>query len=216
MYVCVYVCVCVCVYVYICFPDSSAGTESTCNAGEPSSIPGSGRSPGEGISYPLQYFWASLVAQMINNLPAMWENWVHPWVRKISWRRVWQPTPIFLHRESPWIEEPGELKSMVLQKVGHDWANKHTCIVQLSVLWSFLFVQTPNGQRSLVGYSPWGHKESDITEWLSTAQYNSQPKNSFNLKQTNKNSLGSLISGVCFHSMGPRDASKNMRIISGN
>ena len=108
-------------YVYVCMYGSSAGTESTCNAGEPSSIPGSGRSPGEGISYPLQYFWASLVAQMINNLPAMWwENWVHPWVRKIYWRRVWQPTPVFLPGEYPWIEEPGELQSMVLQKVGHD------------------------------------------------------------------------------------------------
>ena len=51
---------------------------------------------------------------MINNLPAMWENWVHPWVRKISWRRVWQPTPVFLPGESPWIEEPGGLQYMEL------------------------------------------------------------------------------------------------------
>ena len=39
-------------------------------------IPGSGKSPGEGIGYPLQYSWASLVAQLVNNLPAMWETWV--------------------------------------------------------------------------------------------------------------------------------------------
>ena len=58
------------------FPDSSVGKESACNAGEPGSIPGSGRSPGEGKGYPLQYSWASLVAQMIKNLPAMWETWV--------------------------------------------------------------------------------------------------------------------------------------------
>ena len=58
------------------FPGSSAGKESTCNAGDPSSIPGSGRSPGEGISYPFQYSWASLVAQMVKNLPAMRETWV--------------------------------------------------------------------------------------------------------------------------------------------
>ena len=57
------------------FPSSSAGKESSCNAGNPSLIPGSGRSPGEGIDYPLQCSWASLVAQ-INNLPAMWETWV--------------------------------------------------------------------------------------------------------------------------------------------
>ena len=52
------------------FPDSSVGKESTCNEGDPSLIPGSGRSPGEGIGYPLQYSWASLVAQLVKNLPA--------------------------------------------------------------------------------------------------------------------------------------------------
>ena len=55
---------------------SSAGKESACNAGNPGSIPGSGRSPREGIDYPLQYSWASLVAQMVKNLPAMKESWV--------------------------------------------------------------------------------------------------------------------------------------------
>ena len=54
----------------------SAGKESDCNAGDPGSFPGSGSSPGEGISYPLQYFGASLVSQMVKNLPAMWETWV--------------------------------------------------------------------------------------------------------------------------------------------
>ena len=58
------------------FPDSSAGKESACNAGDPGSIPGSGRSAGEGIGYPLQYSQASLVAQLVKNLPAMWETWV--------------------------------------------------------------------------------------------------------------------------------------------
>ena len=55
---------------------SSAGKESACNAGEPSLIPGSGRSAGEGIGHPLQYSWASLVAQLVKNLPAVWETWV--------------------------------------------------------------------------------------------------------------------------------------------
>ena len=58
------------------FPESSVGKESTCNAGDPDSIPGSGRSPGEGIGYPLQYSWASLVAQLVKNPPAMQETWV--------------------------------------------------------------------------------------------------------------------------------------------
>ena len=69
-----------CEYIYtqiypLDFPGSSAGKEFTCNAGEPGSIPGSGRSPGEGIGYPLQHSWASLVAHMVKNLPAMWETW---------------------------------------------------------------------------------------------------------------------------------------------
>ena len=58
------------------FPDSSVGKESACSAGDPSSIPGLGRSAGEGIGYPLQYSWASLVAQLVKNLPLMWETWV--------------------------------------------------------------------------------------------------------------------------------------------
>jgi hypothetical protein len=66
--------------IYQGFSDSSVGKGSACNAGDPSLIPGSGISHGERISCPLQYSWASLVAQ---NLPAMWETWVG----KISWRR---------------------------------------------------------------------------------------------------------------------------------
>ena len=69
------------IYGVMGFPGSSAGKESTCNTGDPGSIPGSGSSPGEGIGYPLQYSWASLVTQMVKNLPAMWETWVRP----LSW-----------------------------------------------------------------------------------------------------------------------------------
>ena len=58
------------------FPDSSVGKDSACNAGDPGSIPGLGRSSGEGIGYPFQYSWASLVAQLIKNLSAMQETWV--------------------------------------------------------------------------------------------------------------------------------------------
>jgi len=56
------------------FPGSSPSKESTCNAGDPDSIPESGSSPGEGIGYGLQYSWASLVAQLVKNPPAMWET----------------------------------------------------------------------------------------------------------------------------------------------
>ena len=58
------------------FCDSSAGKQSACNAGDPCLIPRSGRSPGEGIGYPLQFSWASLMAQLVKNLPAMQGTWV--------------------------------------------------------------------------------------------------------------------------------------------
>ena len=58
------------------FFDSSIGKESACNAGDTGLIPGLGRSATEGIGYPLQYSWASLVAQLVKNPPAMWETWV--------------------------------------------------------------------------------------------------------------------------------------------
>ena len=57
-------------------PESSVGKESARNAGDPGSIPGLGRSAREGIGHPLQYSWASLVAQLVQNLPAMWETLV--------------------------------------------------------------------------------------------------------------------------------------------
>jgi len=56
------------------FPGSLAGEEFTCNAGDPGSVPGSGKSPGEWVGYPLQDYWASLVAQMVKNLPALQET----------------------------------------------------------------------------------------------------------------------------------------------
>ena len=93
--------------------------ESTCNAGDPGSIPGSGRSLGEWIGYPLQCSWASLVAQMVKHPPAVQETWFNPWVGKIPWKRERLPTSVF------W---PGEFHGL---------------------------------------YSPWGHKELDMSEQLS-------------------------------------------------
>ena len=63
------------------FPNSSVGKESTSNAEDPGSIPGLGRSPREGIGYPFQYSWASLVAQLVKNLPTMRDTWV----RSLDW-----------------------------------------------------------------------------------------------------------------------------------
>ena len=63
------------------FPDSSVGKESACSAGDPGLIPGLERSAGKGIGCPLQYSWASLVAQLVKNLPAMQETCI----RSLSW-----------------------------------------------------------------------------------------------------------------------------------
>ena len=102
------------------FPCSSAGIESTCSAGDPSLIPGSGRSPGEGIGYTLQYSWASLVAQIVKNLPAMQETWV----RSLGWEEFLEEQKathsIIRPGESPQTEKPGRLQSMGLQRVRRD------------------------------------------------------------------------------------------------
>ena len=68
-------------YRFHCFPCGSAGKDSACNTGEPGSVPRSGRSTGEGVSCPLQYSWASLVAQLVKNLPAMQKTWI----RSLGW-----------------------------------------------------------------------------------------------------------------------------------
>ena len=87
--------------------DSSVGEEFACSAGNPSSILGMGRSAGEGIGYSLQYSWASLVAQLVNNLPAMRETWVQSlgWEDPLAKGKA--PTPVFWPGEfhglySPW------------------------------------------------------------------------------------------------------------------
>ena len=69
------------VYGYICFPGSSVGKESACNAGDPGLIPGWGRSVEEGIGYPLQCLWASPVDQLVKNLPTIWDTWA----RSLGW-----------------------------------------------------------------------------------------------------------------------------------
>ena len=112
---------CVELLIPTCIPDSSVGIESACNAGDPGSIPGSGRLPGAGISYPFQYSWAALVAQLVKSPSAMRETWV----RSLGWDDPLEeglPTSVF------W---PGEFHGL---------------------------------------YSPWGHKQSDTTEWLSLFQ----------------------------------------------
>ena len=61
------------------------------------------------------WFGASLVAQLVKNLPAMRDTWVQSLDEKIPWRRAWLPTPVLLPGESPWTEEPDGL---------HSWGHK--------------------------------------------------------------------------------------------
>ena len=106
------------------FPGGSAGKESACNAGDPGLIPGSGRSPGEGIGYPLQYSGGSEGEESTCNAGDLS---LIPGLGRYPGGGC--GTPVFFPGESPWT-------------------------------------------RSLVGYSPCGRKESDMTEQLSTAQHN--------------------------------------------
>ena len=94
------------------FPRSSVGKESACNVGDPGLIPGSGRSPGEGIGYPLQNSWASLAVQLVKNPPAMQETWV----RFLGWKDPLEKGKAthcsILAWRMPW--------TLGLQRVGHD------------------------------------------------------------------------------------------------
>ena len=109
-----------------CFLGSLAGKKFACNAGDPSSIPGSGSSPGEEIGYPLQYSWASLVAKMINNLPAMQETWV--------WSLGWEDTlekgmathSNILAWRIPIDRGAWRAAVLGLQWVRHNWVTKHS------------------------------------------------------------------------------------------
>ena len=91
------------------FPDSSVGKESTCNAGDPSLTPGPGKSAWVGIGYPLQYSWASCVAQLVKNLPAVWDTWV--W--SLGWEDPLEKIP---------LQYSGLENFMGSQRVRHRWA----------------------------------------------------------------------------------------------
>ena len=133
---------------WVGFPHSSAGKESSCRAGDPGSVPGSGRSTGEGIAYPLQHSWASLVAQLVKNPPAMWEIWV----RSLGWEDPLEKgkatNSSILAWRIPWTIHGS-------QRVGHNW-----------VTFTFTFHHTQHKLQSLkpmlimrymasLGMAPW-------------------------------------------------------------
>ena len=111
---------------YLGFPGSSAGKESAHNEGDPGSIPGSGGSPGERIGYPLQYSWASLVAQTVKNPPAKGRPGFDPWIGKIPWSRAWQPTPIFWPGDSHGQRGPASYSPWGQKRMRYGWTTKHS------------------------------------------------------------------------------------------
>ena len=95
------------------FPSSSADKESACDARDPDSIPGLGRSAGEGIGYPLECSCASLVAHLVKNPPAMQETWV----RSVGWKDLLEEGTAI---HSSILAMENSLDYMGLQRVGHD------------------------------------------------------------------------------------------------
>ena len=102
------------------FPGSAAGKESAYNAGDLSSIPGLGRSPGEGIGYTLQYWWASLVTQLVKNPPPMQETWVPSLGEEDPLEKGMATHSSILAWRIPCTEESGVLQSMGSQRVRDD------------------------------------------------------------------------------------------------
>ena len=97
------------------FPESSVGKESTCTAGHPGLIPRLGRSSGEGIGYSLQYSWASLVAQLLNNLPVMREICVQP----LGWKDLLEKGKVTHSSILAWRIQ-WSVCSMGSQRAGHN------------------------------------------------------------------------------------------------
>ena len=109
--------------------------------------------------------WVFLVAQLVKNLPAMQETRFNSQVGKIPWRRDRLLTSVFLGFPGGSFGKESACNAGDLGLIpglgrppgrGHDNPLQYSCL------------EYPCGQRNLVGCSPWGHKESDTTEWLST------------------------------------------------
>ena len=157
------------------FPDSSVGKEYACNTGHPSLIPRSGRSPGEGIGYPFQYSWASLVAQLVKNPPAMRETWV----RSLGWEDPLEKGKATHYSILTWryidiVHGVAMSRTWLGDFHFHLWRRRFLLLEMLLMhywrrQWHPTLVLLPgksHAWRSLVGCSPCGRWESDTTERL--------------------------------------------------
>ena len=138
------------------FPESSAGKESTCNAGDPGLIPRSGRSPGEGIGYPLQYSCASLVAQLVNSLPAMQETWIWSLGREDPLEKGKATHSSILAWRIPWT-----IQSVGSQRVRH---NRVTFTIWASLV-AQLLKNLPAMRETWVRSLGW---EDPLEKWKAT------------------------------------------------
>ena len=119
-----------CALPYLGFPDSSAGKESTCNAGDPSWIPRLGRSAGERIGYPLQYSWASLVAQLVKNLPAMQETWARSpgWEDPLEKGKATHSSILAWRIPCPWGHKESDMTRQLSLSLSCKWIRKKIII----------------------------------------------------------------------------------------
>ena len=132
----------VCNYLVLGFPGSSAGKESACNAGDPSSIPESGRSAGEWLGYPLQYSWASLVAQLVKNPPAVWETWVQSLVWEDPLEKGTATHSSILAWKIPWtIQSMGSHTVHGVTKCWSQLSNFHFHYVKFEYLLNYHFLK---------------------------------------------------------------------------
>ena len=153
------------------FPDRAAGKESPCRAGHRPLIPWRGRSPGEGMGYPLQDSWASLVAQLVNSPPTMQETWVRslslgrsPGERKddpLQYSGLENSTDCIVHGvarasftvfSSRRLAENGELCSMSCGSLDGRgvWGRMHPCACMVEYLYGVPETTT----ALLISYSP--------------------------------------------------------------
>ena len=146
--------------IFVGFPDSSVSKASAYSAGDPGSIPGLGSSTGEGTGYPLQYFWASLVAQLVKNPPAMWETcvWSLGWEDPLEKGKTTHSS--ILAWRIPWT-----VLSMGSQRVGHNWTTFSLSLSMICLLFWPILSKVPQengcigveeGRNSGCGAGSWG------------------------------------------------------------
>ena len=106
-----------------------------------------------------------------------------PWVRKVSWRRAWQPTPLFLPGESPWTEEPGGLQSMGSQRVRHDWSDLARTHMQKRLIYRSLITPTVLHVGTVEGPGPWVDPWNGLQQRSPTAGFPLSKNSSIPLRE---------------------------------